>query len=117
MCLNTLSAITNRKHSIRIDMESLFHSHLIQLPRIVYAGDADDQLGALLFMAKSNFKVILSCREAMERFIIVLISACELDRSIALLHAEHSNRIVHAAAGACPTTPWKELKMLVTQNL
>lgn len=117
LCIETLQNTNKNQYESLIDnIEAIFLSHLITLPRIVYAGDDDDQLAAILLLkgmlqnlAKTRLKTLLSCTDTMERFITFLLSFCELDRTMGLLQEEYSIRTFEENDIA-QNLPWKEFR-------
>lgn len=115
LCVEVLESTSSKYGNLIDNIEAIFLSHLIILPRIVYAGDDDDQLSAVLLLkgllqnlAKTRLKIILSNAETLERFIAFLLSFCEMDRSMDLLHEEHSIRSIQE--NNVHKLPWKEFR-------
>lgn len=104
--------------------EESFAAHLINLPRIIYTGDEDEQMvgflqlhGLVRLLSESNrLKITLSNDDFMEKFIAVLLSAVEMERDNKLLeinsHMYDINETFNSIHSTIDIMPWKHFKNL-----
>lgn len=123
-CFDTLTNITTRLNaSHHLDqLEQIFLVQLTQLPRIIHSGTEDELMAAVLLLtgllqslSQTRLKSLLSCADTLDRFIAVLLSIFELDRSGDLLHEQQftGNVRLDPSLG----TPWKRFLHLQNPQL
>lgn len=123
-CFDTLTNITTRLNaSNHLDqLESIFLAQLTRLPRLIHAGSEDELMAAVLLLtgllqslSQTRLKSVLSCANTLDRFVAVLLSIFELDRSGDMLHEQHftGNVIRDPSLGI----PWKRFVHLGNAKL
>lgn len=120
ICLNNENQPHNSSYTENVvDVaEELFATHLVNLPRIIYTGDEDEQMvgflelqGLVRLLYESNrLKITLSNDDIMEKFIAVLLSAVEMDRDNKLLETNSHMYDINEMSDlnqSTDITPWK----------
>lgn len=122
MCRQTLEKVLKRheNYSFWVDIQFLFNSHLLTMPRIICRDDDNDLTAALMllrayikFLTRNRLKTVLNDTDTLERLIMILITTVELDLSTGLLLEEHllrdAEEIIKFDA---ENLPWKQFKRL-----
>lgn len=125
VCLND----ENKRHyseyseSVIDIAEESFAAHLINLPRIIYTGDEDEQIvgflqlqGLVRLLHEANrLKITLSNDDITKKFITVLLIAVEMERDNKLLEINSHIYDINETPGLVQSTditPWKIYKNL-----
>lgn len=113
--------ITNhQEHGLDV-IEEIFNVHLLRLPRIIYTGQDDEKISALLLLKglveilhDTKLKILLSNIDILDTFILILMACAEMLRTNELLQDEHSIRTVDMTDDKSVQLkrPWKQFKHL-----
>lgn len=129
LCQKTLDNLfsNDRYFNLMSDIQILFKSHIVSLPRIICREDIDELNAALMLLSAyikvlydNKLKSMLTDDDVLEKLTLVLLTTVQLDMSNDLLLEEHSLRdsqeIIEFNENNLPWKKFKYLKTIQSQN-